>query len=107
MGDNSSIKFFFLTYVAETFYYKSVDLPEDDSFDKLFNEVAEEFYSKVPPEMRELQIFSNYKGLNKFNEWLGEKFGKVPVGLQWPDFTAKSGCTYKIQPFGKIHAIEV
>lgn len=99
MDNGLSIKFFFLTYVAGNFYYKSVDLPEDDSIDKLLGEVREEFYSKVPVGMRKLRVFANYRGLEKFNDYLLKMFG-VKGGI-------KSGDVLNLQPFGQIIFTEV
>lgn len=101
------MKYNFVVTGGGEYFNTTIDLKDDETIDYLLDELQELAYDKVQHRGRDVFIFTNNDGVDKFTKWLIEKFGVVPMG-QFGDVQGLNGVTtYHIQPFGRIHILEI
>lgn len=111
------MKYNFVVYKGHNYFNSTIELLADETIDDLFDKLQIEAFDAIPVVNRDICMFTNNSGIIKFNDWLFEKFGD-PLNNKWLISNKadddkrilspfKSWIAYYIQPFGKIHVIEV
>lgn len=112
------MKYNFVVYKGGDYFNSTIELTAEETIDNLFDKLQRSAYDTIPVHNTDVFMFTNKIGIAKFNLWILEKFGD-PVNNKWPigskleddKFTIlsplKSWTVYHLQPFGKIHVIEV
>jgi hypothetical protein len=101
------MKFNFVIIKDGNYFNQTINLPEGGTIDGVLQDLQKSSYDSIPAYKVDLFMFTDKDGLNKFNDWLVEKFGSKPIGSEWEIGSVKRGCTLLIQPFGKMHIIEI
>lgn len=112
------MKYNFVVHSGDDYFNSTIELSAEETIDNLFDKLQRSAYDTIPVHNTDVFMFTNKIGIAKFNLWILEKFGD-PVNSEWPIGSKlkdeklvilspfKSCTTYHLQPFSKIHVIEV
>lgn len=100
------MKYNFVVYSGGEYFNHTSNITDEDTFEQAFEDLQKEVLSRYVKNTKVLFIFADKNGLSKFSDWIFNKF-RGPVGKETERHEVSGGTMFYIQPFGKIHVIEV